>query len=121
MDAVRQAGSTTYKQVAHIVSKNVENQQFFASNSSSSKSEAQQEKNLRRRVYDSLNVLYAVGVLQKGCQKTVYCGSQDSADSQNQEMQFELESRREETNRAKQRLLQKRHRLLELMRSNVSC
>jgi hypothetical protein len=31
-----------------------------------------QEKNLRRRVYDSLNVLYAVGVLQKQG-KSVFC------------------------------------------------
>ena len=31
-----------------------------------------QEKNLRRRVYDSLNVLYAVGVLEKH-DKKVFC------------------------------------------------
>ena len=63
MEAVNQAGMTTYKQVANIVSKNNENFLLFDSNSSSSKMPAQQEKNLRRRVYDSLNVLYAVGVL----------------------------------------------------------
>jgi len=32
-----------------------------------------QEKNLRRRVYDSLNVLYAVRVLHKGKNKQVFC------------------------------------------------
>ena len=30
-----------------------------------------QEKNLRRRVYDSLNVLYAAGILSKGKNKQV--------------------------------------------------
>jgi hypothetical protein len=38
----------------------------------SQKRARKQEKNLRRRVYDSLNVLYAVGVLEKK-DKTVFC------------------------------------------------
>lgn len=38
-----------------------------------------QEKNLRRRVYDSLNVLYAVGVLQKQ-DKRVTCNKVMLAD-----------------------------------------
>ena len=33
---------------------------------------ARQEKNLRRRVYDSLNVLYAVGVLRKDKKRVEY-------------------------------------------------
>ena len=33
---------------------------------------ARQEKNLRRRVYDSLNVLYAVGVLKKDKKRVEY-------------------------------------------------
>ena len=33
---------------------------------------ARQEKNLRRRVYDSLNVLYAVGVLKKEKKRVEY-------------------------------------------------
>ena len=42
----------------------------------SQKRAQKQEKNLRRRVYDSLNVLYAVGVLEKqdkkvSCNKTM--------------------------------------------------
>jgi len=68
MKAVTDKGVTTYKQVASIVSKlNENNPQLYDSSSSGSHSkknkQANQEKNLRRRVYDSLNVLYAVGVL----------------------------------------------------------
>ena len=70
MEAVVNKGTTTYKEVASIVSKlNENNPLLFDSSSSGScskKKQANQEKNLRRRVYDSLNVLYAVGVLQKG-------------------------------------------------------
>lgn len=39
----------------------------------SQKRAEKQEKNLRRRVYDSLNVLYAVGVLEKQDNKKVFC------------------------------------------------
>jgi hypothetical protein len=57
--------------VAHIVSNLNENNPFDTSSSGSrsKKKQANQEKNLRRRVYDSLNVLYAVGVLKKGRSK----------------------------------------------------
>lgn len=80
MEAVVKAGTTTYKEVAHVVSRlNENNPQLFDSSSSGSnskKKQANQEKNLRRRVYDSLNVLYAVGVLQKGKTKQVYCSQE---------------------------------------------
>ena len=38
----------------------------------SAEKRARQEKNLRRRVYDSLNVLYAVGVLKKEKKRVEY-------------------------------------------------
>ena len=38
----------------------------------SAEKRARQEKNLRRRVYDSLNVLYAVGVLKKDKKRVEY-------------------------------------------------
>jgi hypothetical protein len=72
--------------VANIVSKNNENLLLFESNSVSSKNPAQQEKNLRRRVYDSLNVLYAVGVLQKGDEKTVYCSMKHDVKDHNEQI-----------------------------------
>lgn len=93
MDAIRATGKTTYKQVANRVSKNND---FFNHNQTNAdvsnfepekqssksfgartnnlgqKTAAQQEKNLRRRVYDSLNVLYAVGMLVKDENRSVY-------------------------------------------------
>lgn len=77
MEAVGQRESTTYKEVASVVSKLNENNPLIfdlvCSNTvRSANKHARQEKNLRRRVYDSLNVFYAVGVLQKGPKKRVF-------------------------------------------------
>jgi hypothetical protein len=72
MDAVAKNESTTYKDVANDVSKLSENNPSLsyhsgqASSTKRAKKQGSQEKNLRRRVYDSLNVLLAVGILQKG-------------------------------------------------------
>ena len=93
MEAVKSNVCTTYKDVANIVSKLNENnpnlydeeydepisesvQTTLKGNEehlSSASKRHKQEKNLRRRVYDSLNVLYAVGVLNKDANKKVTC------------------------------------------------
>jgi|LauGreDrversion4_2_1035121.scaffolds.fasta_scaffold231551_2 hypothetical protein len=78
MDAVAKHHSTTYKDVANDVSKLSENNPSLSFHSGmqisakKTKKQGSQEKNLRRRVYDSLNVLLAVGILQKGPDKRVY-------------------------------------------------
>lgn len=67
LEIVQQAEVTTFKDVASYVSLNQEN--FETNSSGSPKSPEQQKRNLIRRVYDSLNVLYAVGFLEKGPNK----------------------------------------------------
>ena len=77
MDAVAKNHSTTYKDVANDVSKLSENNPSLSYHSGAplsakkAKKQGSQVKNLRRRVYDSLNVLLAVGILQKGPDKRV--------------------------------------------------
>ena len=55
-EIVQRLGSSTYQEVADILVKETEEEVEGA---------AKDEKNIRRRVYDALNVLIAVGVLQK--------------------------------------------------------
>lgn len=57
MLAVSTLQSATYKEVANMITGHATTPYRFALD--------QQAKNMRRRVYDSLNVLYAVGVLGK--------------------------------------------------------
>lgn len=71
MNAVREKEKRTYKDVAVYVSSINENNPSLLEGEENDASK-RQEKNLRRRVYDSLNVLYAVGVLKKR-DKMVYC------------------------------------------------
>lgn len=81
LEVVRQAGTTSYTEVANTVSKNIDELCQLDSDSFGSDKQAKQEKNMRRRVYDSLNVLLAVGVLEKGSGKRVFC-SQGASDCQ---------------------------------------
>ena len=52
------------------------------------------EKNLRRRVYDSLNVLKALDILKKSEKKEVYYNSQalDAAQNEDEEMKDEIQN-----------------------------
>ena len=59
-EIVQRLGSSTYQEVADILVKETEEEVEGA---------AKDEKNIRRRVYDALNVLIAVGVLQKNNKK----------------------------------------------------
>jgi hypothetical protein len=72
MNAVYNERLTTYKEVAVHVSSLNENNPSLLDYGEENDASKRQEKNLRRRVYDSLNVLYAVGVLRKQ-DKKVYC------------------------------------------------
>jgi len=72
MRAVQNNKYTTYKEVAIYVSSLNENNPSLLDYGEENDASKRQEKNLRRRVYDSLNVLYAVGVLKKQ-DKKVYC------------------------------------------------
>ena len=58
-EIVERLGSSTYQEVADILVKETEEVEGAAKD----------EKNIRRRVYDALNVLIAVGVLQKNNKK----------------------------------------------------
>ncbi len=113
MQAVSQFKSTTYKQVANIVSG--QSSDLLAPSSGKL---AKQEKNLRRRVYDSLNVLYAVGVLGKGKHKQVFI-TDSSAVPPPDDLLAQLAAEERELGAAKGRLGAKRKRLVELVRQQL--
>lgn len=60
-DIVNQKKSTTYKEVADLLLKELEHELCLAED----KEQFKEEKNVRRRVYDALNVLVAAGVVTK--------------------------------------------------------
>ena len=125
MHAVTEKGTTTYKQVAEIVSKkNENNPQIFDSSSCGSHSkkhnkQQNQEKNLRRRVYDSLNVLYAVGVLQKGQNKQVFCSAEYDQRSRGQ-AQDEIQKMEARVKQGCAGLQEKSKRLQDMMLQQIS-
>jgi E2F/DP family winged-helix DNA-binding domain/Transcription factor DP len=57
-EIVETLGSSTYQEVADCLVKQLDQN-----------SEFKDEKNIRRRVYDALNVLIAVGIIKKDCKK----------------------------------------------------
>ena len=141
LEAVQQNASTTYKEVANLVSTQNENNPVLIDGdtnyvgqssmdyesvdnqirSSSKKGKnsldgrkdpQKQEKNLRRRVYDSLNVLYAAGILSKGKNKQVLfnpnglkCENRSREDSQD-ERDFGSQSQTFNANRGRPNLKQ---------------
>lgn len=121
MNAVTGRGTTTYKEVAQIVSNNPQVLDSSPSGSQSKKNhkQANQEKNLRRRVYDSLNVLYAVGVLQKGQNKQVFCSQEYDQRNKNQ-AQDELSRLEDRVKQGSQSLKDKSRQLYELMMHQMS-
>ena len=66
---------------------------------------------MRRRVYDSLNVLYAVGVLQKGKNKQVFCSPEYDLRHRQQQAQREVEHLELQNLEGQKRLLKKKKEL----------
>jgi hypothetical protein len=79
-----------------------------------------QQKNLRRRVYDSLNVLYAVGVLKKGKNKQVFCSQEyDMRHKLQQQEQQVVAFERDNFEKIKD-LEAKKHKLAELAKQQMA-
>lgn len=90
---VEEKGTTTYNEVADELVQAVvqENQPF-------------DEKNIRRRVYDALNVLMAMDIITKEKKEITWRGLPTGAAQDVQTLQRELEHRREQLHRKRESL-----------------
>ncbi|KAI9583136.1 transcription factor Dp [Glossina fuscipes] len=104
-EKVKVKGTTTYNEVAdELVAEEIQNNSFDSSNCD--------QKNIRRRVYDALNVLMALQIISKDKKEIRWIGLPSNTVEQCSLMEKENEERRE---RIKQKHQQLRELLLQLV------
>lgn len=106
-EKVREKVKTTYNEVAdELVSEEVQNQTTYDSANCD-------QKNIRRRVYDALNVLMAMNIISKDKKEIRWIGLPSNSMQQCSTLELENQKRRE-------RVEQKRQQLRELLLQQVS-
>lgn len=105
-EKVKEKGSTTYNEVAdELVAEEVQNQSFDSPNCD--------QKNIRRRVYDALNVLMAMNIISKDKKEIRWIGLPTNSVQQCNTIEKENQKRRE-------RIQAKMQELKELLMQQVS-
>lgn len=105
-EKVKEKGTTTYNEVAdELVTEEIQNNSFDSANCD--------QKNIRRRVYDALNVLMAMQIISKDKKEIRWIGLPTNSIQKCNALEVENEKRR-------QRIEQKHQQLRELLLQQVS-
>ncbi|XP_037949946.1 transcription factor Dp isoform X2 [Teleopsis dalmanni] len=105
-EKVKEKGTTTYNEVAdELVTEEIKNSSYDSVNCD--------QKNIRRRVYDALNVLMAMQIISKDKKEIRWIGLPTNSVEQIQHIEKENEERRE-------RIKQKHQQLRELLMQQVA-
>jgi len=109
-EKVEQKGKTTYNEVADEL---VAEFAVESSEGASALDQAYDEKNIRRRVYDALNVLMAMDIITKEKKNIMWRGLPTNTEQEGARLKIDLSSRKE-------RLDKKRFHLQELLTQQIS-
>ena len=100
-EKVEQKGRTTYNEVADEL---VAEFAVAATEGTSPLDQAYDEKNIRRRVYDALNVLMAMEIIMKEKKNILWRGLPSNTEQEHARLQMDINSRSERMDRKRQHL-----------------